>query len=78
VAVDAFLSEMMAESADPDTGSTHDDLRAVLVGLMHFYTGTKRLAAGSVRPSKPVLWERADPPPRWTPPVAAHGHRERA
>jgi len=39
VAVDAFLSEMMAESADPDTGSTRDDLRAVLAGLMHFYTG---------------------------------------
>jgi AcrR family transcriptional regulator len=32
VAVDAFLSEMMAESADPDTGSTRDDLRAVLAG----------------------------------------------
>lgn len=39
LAVDAFLSEMMAESDDPDTGSTRDDLRAVLVGLAHFYTG---------------------------------------
>ncbi len=39
VAVEAFLSEMMAESPDPDTGSAHEDLRAVLRGLMHFYTG---------------------------------------
>ncbi|HEV7850007.1 MAG TPA: TetR/AcrR family transcriptional regulator [Mycobacterium sp.] len=39
VAIDAFLSEMMAESRDPDTGSAHDDLRAVMRGLTHFYTG---------------------------------------
>jgi AcrR family transcriptional regulator len=39
VAIDAFLSEMMAESADPDTGSARDDFSAVLRGLMHFYTG---------------------------------------
>jgi AcrR family transcriptional regulator len=40
VAVEAFLSEMLAESADPDTGSAHDDFRIVLQGLMHFYTST--------------------------------------
>ncbi len=39
VAIDAFLSEMMAESPDPDTGSARDDLSLVLRGLMHFYTG---------------------------------------
>jgi AcrR family transcriptional regulator len=39
VAIDAFLSELMAESHDPDTGSAHDDLRAVMRGLVHFYTG---------------------------------------
>ena len=39
VAFDAFLSEMMAESHDPDTGSARDDLTAVVRGLMHFYTG---------------------------------------
>ena len=39
VAIDAFLSELMAESADPDTGSARDDLTAVLRGLLHFYTG---------------------------------------
>lgn len=39
VAIDAFLSEMMAESRDPDTGSARDDLTAVVRGLMHFYTG---------------------------------------
>ena len=39
VAVDAFLSEMMAESRDPDTGSARDDLTAVVRGLLHFYTG---------------------------------------
>jgi AcrR family transcriptional regulator len=38
VAVEAFLSEMLAESADPDTGSAHDDFRIVLRGVMHFYT----------------------------------------
>jgi AcrR family transcriptional regulator len=39
VAVDAFLSEMMAESHDPDTGSAREDLTAVMRGLLHFYTG---------------------------------------
>jgi AcrR family transcriptional regulator len=39
VAVDAFLSEIMAESRDPDTGSAHEDLAAVMRGLLHFYTG---------------------------------------
>ena len=42
VAVDAFLSEMMAESRDPDTGSARDDLAAVMRGLLHFYTGAER------------------------------------
>jgi AcrR family transcriptional regulator len=37
VAVEAFLSEMLAESADPDTGSAREDFRLVLRGLMHFY-----------------------------------------
>lgn len=39
VAFDAFLSEMMAESRDPDTGSARDDLTEVVRGLLHFYTG---------------------------------------
>ena len=39
VAVEAFLSEMMAESPDPDTGSAREDLRSVLRGLVHFYSG---------------------------------------
>jgi AcrR family transcriptional regulator len=39
VAVEAFLTEIMAESPDPDTGSAHEDFRGVLRGLMHFYTG---------------------------------------
>ncbi len=39
VAFDAFLSEMMAESRDPDTGSARDDLTAVMRGLLRFYTG---------------------------------------
>ena len=39
VATDAFLSEMMAESRDPDTGSARDDLSSVMRGLLHFYTG---------------------------------------
>jgi AcrR family transcriptional regulator len=39
VAIDAFLSEMMADSRDPDTGSARDDLTAVMRGLLHFYTG---------------------------------------
>jgi AcrR family transcriptional regulator len=39
VAVEAFLSEMMAESPDPDTGSAQEDFRRVIRGLGHFYTG---------------------------------------
>lgn len=39
VAFDAFLSEMMAESRDPDTGSARDDLTAVVRGLLRFYSG---------------------------------------
>jgi AcrR family transcriptional regulator len=38
VAVEAFLSEMLVESPDPDTGSARDDFRIALRGLMHFYT----------------------------------------
>ena len=37
VAVEAFLSEMFAESADPDTGSAREDFRIALRGLLHFY-----------------------------------------
>jgi AcrR family transcriptional regulator len=37
VAVEAFLSEMLAESADPDTGSAHEDFRIYLRGLINFY-----------------------------------------
>ena len=39
VAVEAFLSELIAEGSDPDTGSAHEDLRSVLRGLVHFYCG---------------------------------------
>ncbi len=39
VAVEAFLTELMAESPDPDTGSAHEDFRRVIGGLAHFYTG---------------------------------------
>src|ERR1700760_3789148 len=37
VAVEAFLSEILVESADPDTGSAAADFRIVLRGLAHFY-----------------------------------------
>jgi AcrR family transcriptional regulator len=37
VAVEAFLSEMLVEAADPDTGSAAEDFRVVLRGLSHFY-----------------------------------------
>jgi len=40
VAVEAFLSEMLAESADPDTGCTREDLRVTLRGLIHFYASS--------------------------------------
>ena len=39
VAVDAFLSEIMAEAPDPRTGSAVEDMRIVLRGLRHFYAG---------------------------------------
>jgi AcrR family transcriptional regulator len=39
VAVEAFLTEMMAESPDPDTGSAHEDFRRLIRGLTRFYTG---------------------------------------
>ena len=39
VAVEAFLSEMLAEAADPDTGSAREDFRIVLRGLVRFYAG---------------------------------------
>jgi AcrR family transcriptional regulator len=39
VAIDAFLSELMADSFDPDTGSAREDLTAVVRGIMHFYSG---------------------------------------
>lgn len=38
VAVEAFLSQMAVESADPDTGSAREDFRLALRGLIHFYT----------------------------------------
>ena len=39
VAVEAFLSEMAVESADPDTGSAREDFHLALRGMVHFYTG---------------------------------------
>jgi AcrR family transcriptional regulator len=37
VAIEAFLSAMFAESADPDTGSAREDFRRALRGMMRFY-----------------------------------------
>jgi AcrR family transcriptional regulator len=37
VAVEAFLSAMFAEAADPDTGSAREDFRIALRGVCHFY-----------------------------------------
>ena len=37
VALEAFLSEIFAEAADPDTGSAHEDFRIVLRGVTRFY-----------------------------------------
>ncbi|HEY0577390.1 MAG TPA: TetR/AcrR family transcriptional regulator [Pseudonocardia sp.] len=37
VAIEAFLSEIIAEAADPDTGSAREDFRIVLRGVTHFY-----------------------------------------
>jgi AcrR family transcriptional regulator len=39
VAVDAFFSEMQADSPDPDSGSARGDFTIWLRGLFHFYTG---------------------------------------
>jgi AcrR family transcriptional regulator len=39
VAVEAFLSEMAVDAADPDAGSAREDFRIALRGLMHFFTG---------------------------------------
>lgn len=39
VAVDAFFSEMQADSPDPDTGSARGDFTLWLRGLCHFYSG---------------------------------------
>lgn len=39
VAGEAFLTEMMAEAPDPNTGSAAEDFRRVIRGLAHFYTG---------------------------------------
>jgi AcrR family transcriptional regulator len=38
VAIEAFLSAMSAESADPDTGSASEDFRRALRGMMRFYS----------------------------------------
>jgi AcrR family transcriptional regulator len=40
VAVEAFLSEMLAESPDPDTGSALEDFRLALRGLIRFYASS--------------------------------------
>ncbi|MEU9206436.1 TetR/AcrR family transcriptional regulator [Streptomyces sp. NPDC048415] len=37
VAVEAFLSQMYAESPDPDTGSAPEDFRLAVRGMMRFY-----------------------------------------
>src|SRR6476661_838021 len=39
VAIDAFLSEILADSPDPDTGSARRDFTLLLQGVCHFYTG---------------------------------------
>ena len=39
VAIDAFLSEIIADSPDPDTGSARRDFTVLLQGVCHFYTG---------------------------------------
>jgi AcrR family transcriptional regulator len=39
VAVEAFLSEMAVDAADPDAGSAREDFRIALRGLMHFFAG---------------------------------------
>lgn len=39
VAIEAFLTEMMAESPDPDTGSAREDFRLAIRGVARFYSG---------------------------------------
>src|ERR1700712_3596954 len=39
VAIEAFLTEMLIEPPDPDTGSAREDFRLALRGLIHFYAG---------------------------------------
>jgi AcrR family transcriptional regulator len=39
VAIDAFHEQIMAEAPVPDTGSTVEDFRLCLQGMMGFYTG---------------------------------------
>ena len=48
VAVEAFLSEMLAEAADPDTGSAREDFCVVLRGVMHFYNTTSGRVFGQL------------------------------
>ena len=38
VAIDAFLNQMMADAAVPDTGSAAEDFRLALRGMMRLYT----------------------------------------
>jgi AcrR family transcriptional regulator len=38
VAIDAFLSQMMADAPVPDTGSAAEDFRLTLRGMMGFYS----------------------------------------
>ena len=38
VAIDAFLNQMMADAPVPDTGSSAEDFRLTLRGLMRFYS----------------------------------------
>src|SRR6267378_1424403 len=40
VAVEAFLSQMLAESPDPNTGSAQEDFRSVLRGMVQVYSGS--------------------------------------
>jgi AcrR family transcriptional regulator len=39
VAIDAFLNQMMADAPVPDTGSSAEDFRLTLRGIMRFYSG---------------------------------------
>jgi AcrR family transcriptional regulator len=48
VAVDAFLSEIMAQAGDPKTGSAIEDMRIVLRGLVHFFAGASGRVFGQL------------------------------